>query len=70
MDGYVTYTSVIDSTKLILIGGMSEPEEKLNRFVLVDVKSNRWQIYPDFPHSYNTDQMAAIVTFDKSGKRY
>ena len=60
------------------IGGVTEPLDatsdptivKTNSFVLVNVKSNRWQIYPDFPHSYNTDQMAAIVTFDKSGKRY
>ena len=63
---YLVYTSsfasVINSTSIILIGG--------NTVVCVNIVSNRWKNYPDFPLPIYSKMVAATVTFDKSGKRY
>ena len=56
------FASVINSTSIILIGG--------NTVICVNIVTNRWKKYPDFPLPISLKMVEPTVTFDKSGKRY
>ena len=61
--GYTSsFASVINSTSIILIGGST--------VICVNIVTNRWKNYPDFPLLIYTEMVAPTVTFDKNGKRY
>ena len=60
---FSSFSSVINSTSIILIG-------RYTTVVCVNIVTNRWTNYPDFPYIFNNDMVAPTVTFDKNGKRY
>ena len=63
---FSSFSSVINSTSIILMGGCT--------VVCVNIVTNRWTNYPNFPYNLNYDMgphdmVAPTVTFDKNGKR-
>ena len=57
-----SFASVINSTSIILMGGST--------VICVNIVTNRWKKYPDFPFPIYSEMVAPTVTFDKNGKRY
>ena len=62
MASFSSFSSVINSTSIIWTGG--------DTVVCVNIVTNRWTNYPDFPYNLNNDMVAPMVTFDKNGIRY
>ena len=64
-----SFSSVINSTTIIMIGG--------DTVVCFDIAANKWTDYPDFPldthpqfNEMVTPEIAMTVTIDKNRKRY
>ena len=57
-----SFAAVINSTSIILLGGSTG--------ICVNIVTNRWKYYPDFPSPIYSPTVAPTVTFDKNGKRY
>ena len=60
-----SYSSVINSTSIILIGG--------DTVVCYDIIANKWTDYPDFPQNSDRSLIRMVtptVTVEKNGKRY
>ena len=61
-DYTASFAAVINSTSIILLGGSTG--------ICVNIVTNRWKYYPDFPSPIYSGLVAPTVTFDKNGKRY
>ena len=59
-----SFSSVINSTTIIMIGGVM--------VVCFDIAANKWTDYPDFPLNTNEwyEMVTPTVTIDKNRKRY
>ena len=62
-----SFSSVINSTTIIMIGGVT--------VVCFDIAANKWTDYPDFPinthpHFFEMVTSTSTVTIDKNRKRY
>ena len=65
MDYDSSFSSVINSTTIIMIGGYT--------VVCFNIAANKWTDYPDFPLDTDPtfiEMVTTTVTIDKNGKRY
>ena len=62
LDYTSSFAAVINSTSIILLGRST--------VICVNIVTNRWKYYPDFPLPIYSKMVAPTVTFDKNGKRY
>ena len=62
------FPSVINSTTLVIIGNFYFEES--SNFICVDVLTNTWTHYPNFPNMFFQTTLVSAVSFDKNGKRY
>jgi hypothetical protein len=63
------FTSVINSTTIVIIGGFYG-QEILSNVVCVDIPTNTWTHYPSFPNEFFQTTLVSTVSFNKNGKRY
>ena len=64
MEYDLSFSSVINSTTIIMIGGVT--------VVCFDIAANKWTDYPDFPLNTNEwyEMVTPTVTIEKNRKRY
>ena len=62
------FPSVINSTTIVIIGDFHEGN--FSNCICVDVPTNTWTHYPNFPIETTETTLASTVSFDKNGKRY
>ena len=65
------FPSVINSTTIIIIKVFYFGQGEFTNFVCMDVPTNTWTYYPNFPNDIMPETtLASTVSFDKNGKRY
>ena len=67
---YRFFPSVINSTTIVIIEDFNFGQVFSN-FVCVDVLTDTWTHYPNFPNDFMPQTtLTSTVSFDKNGKRY
>ena len=65
------FPSAINSTTIIIIEDFNFGQGEFTNFVCVDVPTNTWTYYPNFPNDFMPQTtLASTVSFDKNGIRY
>ena len=65
------FPSVINSTTIIIIQNFNFGQGEFTNCVCVDVLTDTWTHYPNFPNDFTPQTtLASTVSFDKNGKRY
>ena len=67
---YRLFPSVINSTTIVIIEEFHSGQEQFSNFICVDVPTNTWTHYPNFPNIFFQTTLVSTVSFDKNGKRY
>ena len=68
---YWLFPSVINSTTIVMIKDFYFGQGEFSNFVCVDVLTDTWTHYPNFPNDFMPQTtLASTVSFDKNGKRY
>ena len=67
---YRCFPSVINSTTVVIIVDFYFGQGQLSNFICVDVPTNTWTPYPNFPIMFFQATLVSTVSFDKNGKRY
>ena len=63
--------SFVFFTTIIIIEDVNFGQGEFTNFVCVDVPTNTWTHYPNFPNDFMLQPtLASTVSFDKNGKRY
>ena len=68
---YTLFHSVINSTTIVIIEEIDRENSLILYVWTVDVPTNTWTPYPNFPNDFMPQTtLASTVSFDKNGKRY
>ena len=69
---YRYFPSVINSTTIVIIEDfhLGQGQFSPGNFICVDVPTNTWTHYPNFPNISFQTRLVSTVSFDKNGKRY